>query len=84
MPTEELLTVQGVILNVSLSAIISRHGHRVVCEECGEDVINEREVKAEGQIQCRACAGGAYYEADEPCPLFEHTLTTEIFSMKAA
>ena len=40
---------------------------RVVCAECGEDIINEREVRAEGKIVCRACAGDCYYTdiADE-------------------
>ena len=42
--SEELLLAQDVHLTVSLSAIISRHGHRVICDECGEDIINEREV----------------------------------------
>ncbi len=61
MPTNELLTAQRVVLTISLKAIISKHGMRVVCEQCGEDIINEREVRAEGQILCRACAVGAYY-----------------------
>ena len=70
MPSEELLRAQEVTLNVSLAAMISRHGMRVVCEQCGEDVINEREVRWDGHILCRACADGAYYAiqttADRP------------------
>ena len=61
MPTDELLLAQTVTLNVSLTALISQHGHRVVCERCGEDIINEREVLTDGEILCRACALGAYY-----------------------
>jgi len=61
MPTRELLIAQIVTLTISLQAIISKHGMRVVCAECGEDIINEREVRAEGKILCRACALGAYY-----------------------
>ena len=61
MPNAELLSAQEVILNVSLAAIISRHGMRVVCEQCGEDVINEREVRRAGHVLCRACAESAYY-----------------------
>jgi formylmethanofuran dehydrogenase subunit E len=63
MPNEELLTAREVRLTVSLVKIISRHGHRVVCERCGEDIINEREVHVNGQALCRACANGAYYES---------------------
>ena len=31
------------------------------CAECGEEIINEREVMREGQPYCAACAGPAYY-----------------------
>lgn len=65
MPANELLLAQDVMLTVSLRAIISQHGHRVICEECGEDVINEREVMLNGRTLCHACARGAYYERIE-------------------
>ncbi len=61
MPTAELLCAQTVSLNVSLEAIISQHGRRVVCARCGEDIANEREVQLEGESLCRSCAGDAYY-----------------------
>ncbi len=61
MPAHELLVAQSVTLTVSLQAIISTHGRRSVCAQCGEDIINEREVRADGRILCRACAVGAYY-----------------------
>jgi formylmethanofuran dehydrogenase subunit E len=62
MSTDELLMAEEVRLTISLKAIISRHGMRVVCEQCGEDIINEREVYVDGQILCQSCAGNAYYE----------------------
>lgn len=62
MPVQDLLLAQAVILTVSLKALISQHGHRVICEVCGEDVINEREVQLNGRLLCRACAEGPYYE----------------------
>ena len=61
MPTDELLCAQDVTLNVSLRALIGQHGGRVICECCGEDIINEREVRVAGAVLCRACALGAYY-----------------------
>ena len=74
MPAYELLNAEEVSLSVSLSAIISQHGHRVVCERCGEDIINEREVKVDGEILCRACAMGAYYRKTEyPGPWLDNT-----------
>ncbi len=61
MPAAELLSAQTVSLNISLETIISQHGRRVVCARCGEDIVNEREVRLEGEILCRSCAGDAYY-----------------------
>ena len=60
MPDAELLQAEPVNLMVSLDALISHHGGRVVCAECGEDIINEREVYRRGRLLCRACADGAY------------------------
>lgn len=72
MPAEELLLAQDVQLTVSLAAIISRHGHRVVCAECGEDIINEREVCRGNQVLCRSCAGDSYYADIHPA-FFDQT-----------
>jgi formylmethanofuran dehydrogenase subunit E len=72
MPEEELLTFQEVALTVSLAEILSKDGYRVNCDICGEEIINEREVRREGLTLCRACAGERYYRlVDEllVCPL---------------
>ncbi len=62
MPACELLEARHVILTVSLEAIISRPGLRVVCEQCGEEVMNAREVVVGGRVLCRHCAGrDGYY-----------------------
>jgi formylmethanofuran dehydrogenase subunit E len=63
MPDEELLIAEPVSLLVDLEAIVSRSGLRVVCEACGEEVINEREVRRGKTIVCRGCAGEAYYRS---------------------
>ncbi|HKX26360.1 MAG TPA: FmdE family protein [Blastocatellia bacterium] len=42
-----------------------RPGHpltRVMCDECGEGINDQREVRSEGRILCRACTGERYYE----------------------
>ncbi len=61
MPTGELLIAQGVRLHAPLAALISQPGRRVVCAQCGEDVINAREIAQNGSVLCRPCAEGAYY-----------------------
>ncbi len=60
LPDDELLVARAVALNLDLDAVISRPGLRVVCEACGEEVINQREAETGGQVVCRACADGAY------------------------
>lgn len=63
MPVEELLAFQPVSLCFPIDKIVSRAGLRVNCCLCGEEIINERQVVQAGRIYCRACAGGAYYQA---------------------
>jgi len=62
MPAAELFTVQTVVLTLSLEKLISRPGVRTACEQCGEEIINEREVIVEGRVLCQACAGQGYYQ----------------------
>jgi formylmethanofuran dehydrogenase subunit E len=85
MPEAELLSIQPVQLTVSIDAIVSRPGVRVICDCCGEEIVNEREVRSHddvrlgGQVLCRACAGNAYYhtEAMRSTPSFMFHSTIE-------
>lgn len=61
IPAAELFCWQPVELTVDLKALISRHGMRVNCAVCGEEIINEREIIVDEQPICRACAGDTYY-----------------------
>lgn len=61
MPAEEMFTINEVQLATSIESIVSRPGIRVNCDVCGEEVMNEREVKQDGLNLCRACAGNPYY-----------------------
>lgn len=61
MPTNELLQAQGVALTVSMQEIIALPGQRVTCEQCGEEILNQRYVHQNGQLLCRACVEPAYY-----------------------
>lgn len=62
---DELFTIEPVTMNLDLTNLISRAGHRVSCEECGEEIINEREVRKDGRVLCLACAGSAYYVTND-------------------
>jgi formylmethanofuran dehydrogenase subunit E len=61
IPDEELFSWQAVELRDSIETIFSKPGVRTVCEECGEEIINEREVLLLGRVLCRSCAGPSYY-----------------------
>jgi formylmethanofuran dehydrogenase subunit E len=63
MPVDQLLVAQWVELITPAVSLISRAGYRVSCERCGEEIINEREVRQAGLVLCRACAGDGYYRA---------------------
>ncbi len=65
-PEEKLFEAQPVQLTVSMQAIISRKGARAVCDRCGEEIFNDREVVSNGAVLCRACAGQGYYVALQP------------------
>lgn len=62
MPDDELLFVQEVALKTPVAEIVSRPVVRTNCDRCGEEIINERELCRDGQVLCRACAEGGYYE----------------------
>jgi formylmethanofuran dehydrogenase subunit E len=64
MPDEEMFTNTEVQLTVSVESIVSRPGMRVNCAVCGEEIMNEREVRKDGYTFCRACIGAAYYRSE--------------------
>lgn len=62
MPTDELLVAQRVKLRTPVGEIVSRAGIRAFCDQCGEEIMNAREVHVDGATLCRACAMGGYYQ----------------------
>jgi len=61
MPETELFTFQQVVLDPPLERLLSRPGLRAKCTQCGEEIINERQVRVEEKVLCRSCAGQGYY-----------------------
>lgn len=61
MPSTELMEVYEVQLNFPLEDLIGQPGRRAVCAECGEEIINRREIVQAGRIVCQSCAGHGYY-----------------------
>jgi formylmethanofuran dehydrogenase subunit E len=65
MPDEQLFHVQEVALVVPVTRIISKAGKKVICQQCGEEIINEREVVSDGRTICRACSFDPYYRVKQ-------------------
>ncbi|MCB2180301.1 TraR/DksA C4-type zinc finger protein [bacterium] len=63
IPFAEMFVSSPVHLTVSIEKLISREDARAKCEQCGEEIFNEREVGVDGKVFCRSCAGSAYYHA---------------------
>lgn len=61
MPEEELFSRRDVLLTVSARELMGRPGVRVNCDLCGEEIINQREVRRQHKTLCRACVLPAYY-----------------------
>lgn len=65
MSDSELFSFTAVKLSPSIEEIVSLPGLRVNCCVCGEEIMNEREVMAEGLAYCRTCFGTGYYREKE-------------------
>ena len=62
MPDDELFAVQEVLIDIPDHDRPGRPISRVVCAICDEGINDRREVQQNGQVLCRACAQGAYYQ----------------------
>lgn len=78
LPADKLFVFEAVSLNVPLAELISRPGLKAVCEACGEEILNGREIHHEGTVLCRACAGRAYYHVPAPLEPSESAAVAEL------
>ncbi len=62
MPDEELFEHRWVRVRIGPEDLPGYKGPRVVCQECGEGINFAREVRRNGKVLCRACAGERYWE----------------------
>ena len=62
MPDDELFAVQEVLIDIPDHDRPGQPVSRVACTFCGEEINDRREVRLNGQVLCRACAQGGYYQ----------------------
>ncbi len=58
---DDLFTTQWVKVELPPEEFPGYKGERIVCEACGEGINFRREVRHEGKLLCRSCAGERYY-----------------------
>jgi len=58
----DLFTTQWVKVELPPEEFPGYKGERIVCEACGEGINFRREVRSNGKVLCRSCAGERYYE----------------------
>jgi formylmethanofuran dehydrogenase subunit E len=61
MSDDDLFATQWVKVDLPAEEFPGYKGDRIVCESCGEGINFRREVRRDGKILCRACAGESYY-----------------------
>jgi formylmethanofuran dehydrogenase subunit E len=62
MSDNDLFTTQWVKIELAPEEFPGYKGERITCEKCGEGINFRREVRRDGKILCRACAGESYYQ----------------------
>ena len=62
MTDDQLFQIQWVKVDLPAQEFPGFKGERVVCARCGEGISYQREVRREGEILCKACAGQSYYQ----------------------
>jgi formylmethanofuran dehydrogenase subunit E len=61
MADDNLFTTQRVKVELPPEEFPGYKGERIVCDLCGEGINFRREVRRDGKILCRSCAGERYY-----------------------
>ena len=62
MTDDHLFTTQWVKVSLPPEESPGYKGERVVCDACGEGINFRREVRRQGKVLCRGCAGENYFE----------------------
>ena len=62
MAEDDLFTKQWVKVELPAEEFPGYKGERIVCAECSEGINFQREIRRDGKILCRSCAGETYYK----------------------
>ena len=59
---DDLFTIQWVKVDLAPEDFPGYKSDRIACDACGEGINFRREVRVDGRILCRSCAGECYYQ----------------------
>ena len=62
MSDDDLFATQWVKVDLAPEEFPGFKHERITCDDCGEGINFRREVRREGKILCRSCAGESYYK----------------------
>lgn len=66
LPDGDLFVVRRVRVSLPAEDLPGPPTSRVICERCGEEVSDRREVRVDGAVLCRWCAHDGYYQVVDP------------------
>lgn len=61
VPEEELFRIQQVIVKIPPEDFPGFPTHKDKCSQCGEEIMDSKEVLVDGKTLCKNCAQGSYY-----------------------
>ena len=62
MSDDDLFSTQWVKVDLPAEEFPGYKGERIACTLCGEGINFRREVRRDGKVFCRSCAGDTYYQ----------------------
>jgi formylmethanofuran dehydrogenase subunit E len=62
MADDDLFATEWVKVELPPEEFPGYKGERIACQVCGEGINFRREVRREGKVVCRGCAGESYYQ----------------------
>jgi len=65
LPEEAVVTLQEVKVVIPEVDLPGMPQRTAKCSVCGERIMDGREVSRDGEVYCRACSGGKYYQQVE-------------------
>ncbi len=62
IPDEELFKLEPVTVDLKPEDLPGKPSRKMLCEQCGEAIMDGRDLLIDGKVLCKPCANGAYYE----------------------